>query len=1267
MSSDSQSFPTNAPLENQRGTSYSETAAPRVGDLIAVRDFPAVVQAADVRALRNVSPENGQNADAQRDFIGGYLGADDRARHALSASLRSLAQNERGGAFFLNGVFGSGKSHLLGVLALLADGIGHANFLETHPEFAPILAPFAPRLVIHFSLDEYDAARFSLEEIFWREARAEWLRRGYDEHHWNLPDNASRVEMMLALENALAAKQQRGLVICIDELSLFLSAREHRALQGDAAFLQFLGQHARRGPLCVFAALQKTMEDVGELEAYSLAQIRDRFTLLPLSLAHLPSLIERRLIARRDGEMLRQICRDSWEKLSRALPRLDFGPTEWEALYPFHPPTVSLLEGATARFFSRTRSAMLFCAGAVDVEAEAATRVLPDQLFAYLAPELEEHPDLRPLAGVWRDWQALLPALGLDARDLAALQRLMQTLLLFKIAGHAPTLTQLANAASMDAGLPGDGNYDWSRALLERLRTRGSCLAIERADGEANAFSDRYTIDFGLRVSEAARRHTRGMMDSLPVGDARIAQFALSCCRSSDLPLASLDVNSTCAVLWRNAPRQFALKLLGGLTAPGLVNSVMALGKPGHETDALLLIAPPFDDHSGAAALLDEVRRTLEEVQESDTARWKSALLLWTPRRPTQDEWELAREATAHHLLEGDPQLLDNRRGRAILAHVKNGAPQRESALSKLAARLLREGQIATAAGQAGEAGELLSGDGWAQTLESLAEFALPFVFPKFAEVAPRLRVLTPSNTEALCLDILRRPQDAPYFAASLERAARALAEPLGVARAEAGRWRIVAPQSALSEVINAICAEGATLSHLESVLCKSEWGLCAEQTHLLVCGLLRGGQLAAMDTRGQSISAAQIGMPLRRSVRALRPGRLLDAELWPRLRRLAALLTNEQLGPLSFAEQEHACALLTKWREEALADTELAQARLHQLRRVCNTTMAEWPQTRAVWEEIEALLAATASGSDGTGLLERVAELDLEMLSPALEFWRQTLRTLDEKHAAILEAHTSLTHPALSVPPALQESRAALLVRFDGGETMLQDENLLSDTLSWRNSYVAAYREWHETQHAPARFLPYRALLAGDTLRVLDRLNMLTARTFPQARALRAAATEEFAKHCSRDAALPPGEAVCPQCRLRWSERLALRDPREIAAIGDQVLASLRLALRETSVAATLAAQPSGEALLQWNERGDAESEALLPLLSDAALRLLDEALRPHRQTQRSLAALEEKFASCRTRRDFLEAFTHWLDAGEHLNDNDHVILTKAEPSQEN
>jgi hypothetical protein len=151
-----------------------------IGELIEVRRFPAVVQAADVRDLRisshrvlsSSSNSDNTSHDALHDFISGYLGFDERARHAVDVCVRSLAGGQ-GGSFFFNGVFGSGKSHLLGLFTLLCDGLGHETFAATHNHLAPALQNFASRLTVYFSLDEYSAQEFSLEEIFWRELRGE--------------------------------------------------------------------------------------------------------------------------------------------------------------------------------------------------------------------------------------------------------------------------------------------------------------------------------------------------------------------------------------------------------------------------------------------------------------------------------------------------------------------------------------------------------------------------------------------------------------------------------------------------------------------------------------------------------------------------------------------------------------------------------------------------------------------------------------------------------------------------------------------------------------------------------------------------------------------------------------------------------------------------------------------------------------------------------------------------------------------------------------
>lgn len=271
----------NAALSSQRD-------AMRLRDIVSARPFPMVVQAANVRELRGLALQAPED-ERVGGFVGGYLGVDDRSRTALNILLRALSgegASGAGGAFFLNGVFGSGKSHLLGVLALLADHAGHRAFRESHPTLAPHLGRLLGRkyLCVHFALDDYASGNWSLEVVVWREIALEWERQGLDSPPC-AQAGLSRREQWAALGEALGQAGREGVLLCVDELSLFLSGRPHMGLQSDAAFLQFLGQRARllgEWPLCVVAALQKTVDDIGGIETYSLHQIRDRYTTLML-------------------------------------------------------------------------------------------------------------------------------------------------------------------------------------------------------------------------------------------------------------------------------------------------------------------------------------------------------------------------------------------------------------------------------------------------------------------------------------------------------------------------------------------------------------------------------------------------------------------------------------------------------------------------------------------------------------------------------------------------------------------------------------------------------------------------------------------------------------------------------------------------------------------------------------------------------------------------------------------------------------------------
>ena len=1219
-----------------------------LGDYVKARRFPAVITGAHIRELR----EN-PDSEATRDFVGGYLGFDARSHHALEALLSSLS-GDKGGAFWLNGVYGAGKSHLLGVLALLCDGaasddaqsdgagrVGAARdvFGALYPSFAPLLAQFQPRLVISIALDDYSARNFDLEGIFWRELDTQAARCNL-----NLPArdaSESRAENFAQLENALRENGLGGLVVCIDEVSLFLGGREREGLQSDAAFLQFLGQHSRRAALWIIGALQKTVEDIGDIETYSLSQIRDRFVTLPLSLAHLPALVEARLRVLSDAQAVDELCAQTFAAQSQALPRLDFGPQEWRALFPFHPATIALLESVTSRFFSRTRSAALFCVHALEkCTMEAATaRVGPQRIWDYFVPELESHPDLRALSEVWESWEPLAASIAPD--DASDLTRAMKFLLVCKIAGQAPTPLQVANALSFDVGLGGEGNIEYARQLLEKLRRNAPFIAIERGD---DAAGDRYAIDLGKRVGELARRQIALSAENLEAGDSRLMAHALRAATSEPMPLSSLS-GGNIATMWANSPRQIAVDVESGASASTLANRVLSTREAGAAASAFLLILPPFSR---------EIWNREPIIQLLEDPRDRAAFWMWKPRSPARDEWELCRESAAAHLAASDPALADNRRGRAILEHLEKGAGARHAQLSRVVARLYLEGELVLGTGAALEAAELARGETFAALLESVADFALPQLFPFWPAIAPRARLLTPSNADALCLEILRRPADEPFFAPSLERLARHIAMPLGVATSSAGRWKIAAGDDSWRAPFIQSVGGGATLSALEALWSKNEWGWPAETFAIAVCALLRGGELSALDARGQTLAPAQIGLPLRRSVHSLRPGALPDSQMWTRAAAFANVVLHLKIGAASFENAQNLATKLAAWHAETARELELARARAAQCKRQLNHDNAGWTNFENACQTVGHALHALPPGGAPDAWIEAASNLDGEQLSRALRELEVTGALLETRLPTLLSTHAMLGDGRGAAPPQLGQSRGELLARFAAGESTLRDDDLLQSAAQWNADYARSYAQWHLMQHDAARWNSLRRLAQSDALRALERLALLRHRPLEGGAPIREQLDEELAKFCARDGQLERGGATCASCHLAWGERLILADTTQIEAHIERGLAPLRDWIADKDVRPHLERRRS--ALLEWN----GESSELSAFLTPATLADLDAALAPRRRVARSFGELQSALRECRTQSECAATFAVWLDGGQGLSGEDEITFDK-------
>jgi len=1209
-------------------------SSPSWHDLLLPRPFVPVVAGAHVRSLREKPA-----SDETRDFVGGFLGFDPRSRHALKTTIESLSSTRNGGAFWVNGAFGSGKSHFLGVLALACDGAGREELRANFPELALPLDAFAPRLVVYIPLDDYDPDKWGLENVFWREAKREW------EHavgEWpasiETAREGSRAEALEALLGELLAQGRSGLALFLDETSLFLGGRAIRELQGDASFLQFLGQSARRERVWIVAALQKSIEDLGGLEPYALGQIRDRFQTLPLSLAHLPALIARRLLYINDEAALEDLCAVSFRERETRFGTLPFGAREWRDVAPFHPATVELLEAVTGRFLSRTRSAMLFCGAWLEQGGDANRRVTPDAVWDYFAPEIENHPDWSVLSeaqSAWLEWSATAPE-----TERAALEQTAKFLLLCRVAGRSVSPLGLCQSLDFEHENPAE----WGRYLLEKLRRGGGFLAHERGE---EPLSDRYALDLGKRVGESARRAVLGAASEIENGDARLCVAALGACKAG-WPLGELgDEGRTMALFWRHSPRNIRVGVWHPDALTAWINRLGAL-RDANES-ALLLFWPPFSLPSGEGTGEELAPLARGAVAAWGEPRALAAMWAWRPRQPTRDEWELAREVAGAHLVAQDPNLLDNRRGRAMLEHLERERAAREGALERVVRRMYLEGELVLGSGAVLEASELSGGDDFVAVLESVADFALPHLYPRFGDVAPRARVLTNSNTDALCLELLRRPATEPFFAPSLERLARHLGEPLGVAKMSAGRWKMAAGESDLVAYVLDLVGGGAALSHLSLEMARGDWGLTEGLLDVVLCALFRAGELAALDARGQTLSPPSIGLPLRRSVHRVVRGALPTSSQWTVLGQVAHTLLGFSLGAPSFDEAARLAGAVESWREDLTARLELARARAAQLRRSLGHSPAQWAEFERATGVVAGALNDVRSG-DQSELFARVCQFDLALLANELRVCNRFCDALASA-GELLAGHALLSHPDLVSPPDLSAARTALTERLVRGEEALFDAELRGQLRQWRADYAERYAQWHGAQHDPARWNSLARLSRSDDLRALERLGTLARRRFEEGDAIRRELDEAGAKMCPRpDAAHVTlgSEPVCNACALKWGERVGLPDPAALEAQLLAAVAGFQNAVNEPAVHRFL--ERRSPELLERDEN--------LPLLSGQELAVLDEAFAPRRNVSRSLEELRAALTTLETRREWEAALLQWLDGDDHLGDDDEVKL---------
>jgi hypothetical protein len=364
---------------------------PKIGDLVEVPPVQTVIRLEEGRTR-------------SESITKSFVFTSDVASHFSVISDALLKETGRG--FFLQGDFGSGKSHFLATLtAWLEDTPGSEVLSRHHGGLSRVKASGRRFLTVDISLIQYRGAtpleRIIVEAVekafashgieikltpisaflnyfatllenkelataFAGQAGVSDTAQGVEEFLRKDPRQAytsgmrfmksigmpapetlveERHETFARVLRAIRDEGFDGLVIVMDELSEFFRSKpDTRALNEDARTLQFIGELSGREPVWIVGAVQESIERTGDISQVTFQKIKDRFPVkFILSTVHIKALISERLVKKKAGSG--DAIHGVYEYFCRQFPSFKWRFEDFQAVYPVHPVCIALLDG----------------------------------------------------------------------------------------------------------------------------------------------------------------------------------------------------------------------------------------------------------------------------------------------------------------------------------------------------------------------------------------------------------------------------------------------------------------------------------------------------------------------------------------------------------------------------------------------------------------------------------------------------------------------------------------------------------------------------------------------------------------------------------------------------------------------------------------------------------------------------------------------------------------------------------------------------------
>ena len=274
---------------------------------------------------------------AARDAVSTYVMSDSMAEGMQAPVIDQLQMEDvvDNKAIMVVGNFGTGKSHLMSVIAAVASDKDNLQYLQNKKSANSMEIIAGKFEVLRMKVD---GLTMPLREVIMGEIEDDFAARGID---YKVPDLDKVRDNSRVIKDAMTKFQEKypekGYLIVIDELLSYLTSRDERQIVLDLAFLQSMAEMCSKSRLRLICGVQEKVFDNPRFSFVSetLKKVGDRFTQIIITKEATAYVVSERILKKTPEQ--KALIRKHLEKFTNLYTGMSSRLEEFVDLFPIHP------------------------------------------------------------------------------------------------------------------------------------------------------------------------------------------------------------------------------------------------------------------------------------------------------------------------------------------------------------------------------------------------------------------------------------------------------------------------------------------------------------------------------------------------------------------------------------------------------------------------------------------------------------------------------------------------------------------------------------------------------------------------------------------------------------------------------------------------------------------------------------------------------------------------------------------------------------------